>query len=519
MMRTMLRRVAMAALTAAGFSAGSSATAATVWNLELARGRTARTTVTVSNRCHAVHTFEVTGDEKAPWLSFPSAAPVSVPPGGAQTVEAVVDTRALDPGEHRATVTVRCLDCGSEPGCTQDRDVFDTRLKVLWTEDDLRSLEQADVFPGEVLAVLETGADRRALQQAEKSLSLKSESSFELRSIGCTVTRFRMTAPERGLAAVLGSLQKEKAVRLAEPNFLYRAEQSSTNDPYREKQYALNSMGVSRLGGLTTGRGVAVAVLDSFVNPKHPDLAGAISESVDFFERSRPGPFEAHGTMMAGIIGARANNGVGIAGIAPEATVIAVRACGALSMRAHEVCPSDAIARGLDFAIADQARVISMSLAGPYDPLVSQLVERAVDTGIVLVAATGNDSLGTVLYPAAFEKVIAVTAIDREDRLFEKANRGRRVDLAAPGVDVFTLTWPQTVASCTGTSPAAAQVSGVVALLLQLRPKLTPADVRQLLEGTARDLGPPGRDDQFGWGAVDACRAVSKLTGDASLCR
>jgi subtilisin family serine protease len=264
---------------------------------------------------------------------------------------------------------------------------------------------------------------------------------------------------------------------------------------------------------------VAVAVLDSFINTKHPDLAGAISENVDFFERSRPAFTEGHGTMMSGVIAARANNGIGIAGVAPDATVIAVRVCGALSLRAHEVCSSDALARGLDFAIADRARVISMSLAGPYDPLVSQLVERAVDGGIVVVGATGNNGLGVVLFPAALAKVIAVTAIDREDRLFEKANRGSRVDLAAPGVDVFTLVSPQTVGSCTGTSPAAAQVSGVVALLLQVRPELSPAEVRQLLEETARDLGPPGRDDQFGWGAVDVCRALSKLTADPGFCR
>jgi subtilisin family serine protease len=196
-----------------------------------------------------------------------------------------------------------------------------------------------------------------------------------------------------------------------------------------------------------------------------------------------------------------------------------VRVCGSLSERAHEICSSDAIARGLDLAIARKARVVSMSLAGPYDPLVARLVYRASEGGIVLVAATGNDGLATVKYPAALEPVLAVTAIDREERLYEKANRGARVDLAAPGVDVFTLASPQLFGPTTGTSPAAAQVSGVVALLLQLRPDFSPAQVRQLLEETARDLGPPGRDEQFGSGAVDVCRAVSKLTSDPTPCR
>ena len=112
----------------------------------------------------------------------------------------------------------------------------------------------------------------------------------------------------------------------------------------------------------------------------------------------------------------------------------------------------------------------------------------------------------------------AATAIDREDRLYARANQGRRVDVAAPGVGIFTLA-PMDVEQTTGTSPAAAHVSGAAALLIQLRPELSPAAVRQLLQETARDLGAPGRDDQFGYGAIDLCRAVAKLTGDDAVCR
>jgi hypothetical protein len=511
---------AVPAMLAGGLSTALAADLPTVWNLQLARGRSARTTVTVLNRCHAAHSFEVTGDPKAPWLSFPGPTSVSPPPGGNLTVEAVVDARALEPGEHLAQVTVRCLDCKSELACSQDRDLFDARLKVLWSDEDLQSIDQAEFFPAEVLAVLDTGADPKALAQVEKLLSLKAERSFALPTIGRTVTLFRMTAPERGLAAALGALQKEPAVRFAQPNFLYHVTQRSTNDPNRGEQWALDSLGASRVQDRTTGRGVTVAVLDSFVNPKHPDLAGAFAGSADFFERSRPLLTEAHGTMMSGIIGARANNGIGIAGVAPDATLLAVRVCGGLSPGAHEVCSSDALARGLDFSIAHGARVVNMSLAGSaYDPLVARVAYRAVEGGIALVAATGNEGLvGTVRFPAALEPVIAVTAIDREDHLYQGANQGSRVDLAAPGVDILSLAAPQPLGTTTGTSPATAHVSGVVALLLQVHPELSPAEMRRLLEETARDLGPPGRDDQFGWGAVDVCRALAKLTGDSAPC-
>src|SRR5262249_20879520 len=146
------------------------------------------------------------------------------------------------------------------------------------------------------------------------------------------------------------------------------------------------------------------------------------------------------------------------------------------------------------------------------------LVYKAVERGIVLVAATGNDRLSSVQFPAALPPVIAVNAIDERDRPYESGNFGRRVDVAAPGVAIFTLAAPQGFGPITGTSPAAAAVSGVVALLLELQPRLTPEEVRTLLKETARPIA-SGGEERLGAGAVDACRAAAKLTGDALRCR
>ena len=507
------RSVSVAAAALWALASFSLAAEATVWNLELARGKTARTTVTVVNRCHASHTFDVIGDPQAPWLSFAGAEPVSPAPGGTRTVAGLVDARELDPGEHRATVTVRCLDCGAEPACTQNRDFFDARLKVLWSDEDLHSWRPEDLFPGEVLAILDTGADRRRI---EKDTGLRIESSFDLPSIGAAVVHFRASDPARDVADVVGSLQKNPAVRLAQPDFLYRTAQEGRDDPYRDRQYGLDMLGVSRLSSRTTGRGVMVAVLDSFVNGRHPDLRGSVGQTADFFARGALPASETHGSAMAGIIGAKAHNGIGIAGIAPDATLLAIRVCGSLTPGAHEVCSSDALARGIDLAIARRARVVNMSLAGSYDPLVARLVYKAVESGIVLVAATGNDGLSTVQFPAGLPSVIAVNAVDGRDRPYDRGNYGSRVDVAAPGVEIFTLVAPQGFGPTTGTSPAAAEVSGVVALLLELHPRLSPAEARTLLRDTARPLGPAER---FGAGVVDACRAAAKLTANAALCR
>ncbi|HYK41545.1 MAG TPA: S8 family serine peptidase [Thermoanaerobaculia bacterium] len=492
-----------------------------VWNLELARGRTAKTTVTVVNRCFSAHAFQTSVEPAGGFLSFPEPSSPAIPPGKSVSVAALVDARTLDPGEHRELVTVRCADCGSEPACAQNRDVFDARLKVMWSEEDVRRLSNEDAFASEVLVAVNTSADAKALRQLEKKLSLEPESSFELPSIGWTVRVLRIAggAASAGPVEAVAALQKDPAVRLAQPNFRYRVEADPAVDPYRKEQWALDRLGAEKIHERTTGRGVTVAILDSFVNAKHEDFARAVAETADFFRKSFGTVKETHGTAMAGIVAARSRNGVAIAGIAPEATLLSVRVCGALPGEPIEVCSSEALARGLDLAIARKARVVNMSLAGPYDPLVARLVYRAGDAGMLLVAATGNDGLvGTVKYPAALDPVLAVTAIDSEDRLYAKANQGSRVDVAAPGVGIFTLA-PYDVEKTTGTSPAAAHVSGAAALLIQLRPEISPPAVRRLLQETARDLGPPGRDDQFGSGAIDLCRAIAKLTGDDSVCR
>jgi subtilisin family serine protease len=475
----------------------------------------------VINRCFAAHSFATSVEPAGGFLSFPDAASPSIPPGKSVAVPAVVDARSLDPGEHRELVTVRCADCGSEPACAQNRDVFDARLKVLWSDEDLRRLPQEEAFPSEILVVVDPAADTKALGQLEKRLSLEAEFSFDLPSIGATVRVLRIAGrgTSAGPAGAVGALQKDPAVRLAQPNFRYRVEAEPAADPYRKRQWALDRLSAEKIHERATGRGVTVAILDSFVNAKHEDFARAVTETADFFRKSSGTLKETHGTAMAGIVAARSRNGVAIAGIAPEATLLSVRVCGAVPGEAIEVCSSDALTRGLDLAIARKARVVNLSLAGPYDPLVARLAYRAVDAGLLVVAATGNDGLvGTVKYPAALEPVLAVTAIDRDDRLYAKANQGARVDVAAPGVGIFTLA-PMDVEQTTGTSPAAAHVSGAAALLIELRPLLTPAAVRQLLRETARDLGAPGRDDQFGYGAVDLCGAIAKLTGDDSVCR
>jgi len=214
-----------------------------------------------------------------------------------------------------------------------------------------------------------------------------------------------------------------------------------------------------------------------------------------------------HGTGMAGTIAARAR----LTGTAPAARILAIRAFA--STGKTDESTSLAVLRSIDWAVANGARVINMSFAGPQDPEQALVLAAAAKKGVVLVAAAGNAGpKSPPLYPAADPNVIAVTATDADDKLFVQSNRGRYIAVAAPGVDIVAPAPSGTYQFTSGTSVAAAQVSGIVALLLDAKPGLTPPAVRKALLSTARDLGPKGRDDQFGAGLADAYSAVQSLT-------
>ena len=158
-----------------------------------------------------------------------------------------------------------------------------------------------------------------------------------------------------------------------------------------------------------------------------------------------------------------------------------------------------------------------MSFAGPSDPELALALAAARKKGIVLVAAAGNaGAKSPPLFPASDANVIAVTAIDADDQLFKLANRGKHIAVAAPGVDVLAPAPRRSYQMSTGTSIAAAQVSGIAALLLERKPDLTPDAVRKILASTAGDLGPKGRDEQFGAGLADAFRAIQAIDAIAA---
>jgi subtilisin family serine protease len=167
------------------------------------------------------------------------------------------------------------------------------------------------------------------------------------------------------------------------------------------------------------------------------------------------------------------------------------------------------VLKGITWSVDNGARVLNMSFAGPRDPLLERHVKAAADRGLINVAAAGNNgSNAPPAFPAAYDDVIAVTAIDANDRLYEKANRGGYVALAAPGVDVIVPAIGRSHHFQSGTSFAAAHVSGVIALLIEVNPNITTARLREVLAQSSDDLGVPGRDPEFGAGRLNVAKAM-----------
>jgi subtilisin family serine protease len=326
--------------------------------------------------------------------------------------------------------------------------------------------------------------------------------SFPL--LGATIGLFRIT-DNRSVATVRRELATDANFGLIQPNFRYRLQDQRTALIEGDAaQYALAQLRLPQAHTLAHGANVTIAIIDSGIDVKHPELLNSIGDSFDALG-SNEGP-HLHGTGIAGAIVAHAR----LMGSAPEARVLAIRAFGTAPNGAEST--SYVILKSLDYAAEHGAQIINMSFAGPRDTVIERAIAATAAKGIVLVAASGNAGpKSPPLYPAANPNVIAVSATDAQDKLFPASNRGNHIAIAAPGVEIFLPAPDEKYQMTSGTSFSAAYVSGIAALVLERNPALKPEEVRTVLTKTARDLGAPGRDDLFGAGEADAYGAVMSV--------
>ncbi len=337
-----------------------------------------------------------------------------------------------------------------------------------------------------------------------------------------TVTKLR-TETARQAANLATGLDAQPGV-VAAPTTRLRAFEAVNPEPLAPSQWNLPMVGATDAWALSQGAGVVVAVIDTGVDPAHPDLAGRVLPEIDLLPEVTPAPEQnSHGTRVASII-AGSLNAVGMAGVAPQATILPVSALDPAGYG-----DSATVAAGIIAATNAGARVINLSLGGPdQDPILDEACAYAFAKGAVVVAAGGNSYLSgnQVQYPAASPNVLAVASVDRTGNPSGFSNTGPHIDIAAPGEAVLAALPGVGYDEESGTSFASPHVAAALALVLAANPALSSAEAASVVQMTAADdISGNGRDDQLGQGIVRADRAVatavtipaSGLRADAKL--
>lgn len=339
-----------------------------------------------------------------------------------------------------------------------------------------------DFVADEVLVTLSDSAGGAAEIAARFNLVVRAERNSIL--LGRGVVRFGIPdgrTPETVVAALSGAA----GVAAADVNAIYALQAMRA-----PKNYAFERIGLQ--AAAKGGEGVAIAVIDSATDPRHPVLKKAYA---GFFDALPDFPVvdATHGTAVGGLIAGAGK----LPGMAPGARILHARAF------ENGKSTMDAILAAFDWSITQKARIVNMSFAGPQNGLMREACAAALDRGVVLVAAAGNNGPDAKpAYPGAYPGVIAVTATNDKDALMAQANRGDYVFVAAPGVDVVAPAPGGGADFVTGTSFAAAIASGAIANLIAADPSRDDDWVANALSSSARDLGAAGRDGEFGFGLL-----------------
>lgn len=332
------------------------------------------------------------------------------------------------------------------------------------------------------------------------SLTLVSEWPIEQLQMHCVLFRI---PPGTTREAVIEKLQADKRVLIAQPLNEFESATSASiagfDDPYARLQTNVSALDVAEAHAISRGTGVRVAVIDTGIDVEHPDLAGRTQLTRNYIDDD-PRAFRSdrHGTQVAGLIAATANNGIGIVGVAPDVKLMAFKACWQPSPTSAGRCNSFTLAQALADALAAKAQIINLSLVGPSDALLEALIGKATAAGVIVVGAVSNDPrLG---FPARLPRVLPVaqaeTATGKTDGI-----------LLAPARDIVTLVPNGHYDFASGSSLATAQVTGVVALLLARNQKLGVEKLRTLLARTTAR-----HDTTHGpYLSVNACAALAQV--------
>ncbi len=307
-------------------------------------------------------------------------------------------------------------------------------------------------------------------------------------------------------AVIIASLEADPSVESVQAMNVFDTLSTAYDDPYADLQPALLTLEIEEAHRLATGRGITVAIIDTWVDSNHPDFEGRITESRDFVGRdpdNNGNGDDIHGTGVTGVIASSANNQIGIVGVSPEVQILALGACWQIGQGSSAArCSSFTLAKAIDYALANPPDIINLSLAGPADPLLSRLLAMAMERNIIVVTASADSSHENQSFPASLNFVIATQVAETAA---QAAAAGYRVN--APGRDILTTAPASGYSFMSGSSLAAAHVSGVVALMREREPQLSTYRAAELLQGAEHRVGDHS--------TLSACKALAQLLGAA----
>jgi hypothetical protein len=353
-------------------------------------------------------------------------------------------------------------------------------------------------------------ATRSAARAIAASYGLREADAWPIDLLGVHCVVFELPA---GAAAqeVMTRLRRDRRVESVQPLQAFGAlsVEAAAADPYRELQRNLDMMHVGAAHRWSRGEGVSIGVIDTGVDESHPDLAGRIARQEDLVGDRVSA--ERHGTAVAGLIGAAANNSRGIVGVAPASRLYALRACWPRpDDEARAACSSFTLAKALVAAIEARLQIVNLSLAGPADPLLTRIVEVGLKRGIVFVGATPAER-PLERFPTNIRGVIAANASGAAPQ----ADATVFAPVLAPAREVLTLAPGGRYDFMSGSSLAAASVTGGIALMLAREPKLDAERARRLLVRSMREVALTTGETLV---SVDVCAAVSSLIAPAAEC-
>lgn len=314
---------------------------------------------------------------------------------------------------------------------------------------------------------------------------------------------------------LLKELENRTDIEYFEPNKKYK-KQMIPNDNYHLASWALDYINIEDAWDISTGsEEITIAVIDTGINLNDIDLKDNLISGYDFVNNDYfPDDDDGHGTYIAQIVGAKGNNVYGKAGVTWNSKLMPLKV-----LDANGYGTAYDIANAIEYAVNNGANIINLSLGGnEYSQTIKDAVQYAYNNGVLIIAAAGNyssyDTYKPVMYPAAFDEVIAVGSIDEYESRALFSGYGQGLDIMAPGVNIIGVDKQGNSVNLRGTSFSTPLVSGTAALIWSLDSKYTNNDIRKILENSTNDLGIKGYDTEFGYGSLNAYKALSNSIGD-----